>query len=347
VLSFHVAGRFRDAGVRTEPTRVQPTVQPLRYTGGPLDRAAKLRRDDDWVAAAFVGDEARAVLVYNDLNLVAGLTTRGEGPRAAALPLAVVRERLPAETLTWVLLGLDGPVPVFAVEVPNDAPGLAPEITDAGEFVDLRRVGALVPAADAELMAYGRAVLGWHRRHRFCGICGSATESQQAGHVRRCANPHCGADVFPRTDPAVIMLVTHPASGSEPARCLLGRHSRLPPRAYSLIAGFVEPGESLEEAAAREVMEETGVRVAAVSYQASQPWPFPYSMMIGFRATAMSEEILNDGEELEDARWFTAAEVARFGEWEDDTAEHRLPRRDSIARALLDDWVAESARERA
>lgn len=317
-------------------------MQPLCYTGGPLDRAAKLRQDEDWVAAAFVGDDARAVLIHNDLNLVSGAARREESPRVCMLPLAVVRERLPAERLTWALLGLDGTVPVFAVDVPSDVADRIPEVADAGEFVDLRRVGALVPAADAEVMAYGRALLAWHRRHRYCGLCGSPTESQRAGHVRRCTNALCRTDVFPRTDPAVIMLVTRPPSGDAAAQCLLARHNRLPRGTYSLLAGFVEPGESLEEAVAREVLEETGVQIAGVSYQASQPWPFPCSMMIGFRATALTSEILPDGDELEDARWFTAAEVAAFGEWGDERAIHRLPRRDSIARALLDDWVAES-----
>lgn len=318
-------------------------MQPLRYTGCPLDRAATLRRDEDWVAAAFVGDDARAVLIHNDLNLVSGVAHREDTPRVCMLPLAVVRERLPAERLTWALLGLDGTVPVFAVDVPSDVSDVIPEVAEAGEFVDLRRVGSLVPAPDAELMAYGRALLAWHRRHRYCGLCGTPTESQQAGHVRRCINPLCGIDVFPRTDPAVIVLVTRSPRGDEPPQCLLGRHSRLPPGTYSLIAGFVEPGESLEEAVAREVLEETGVEVTGVRYQASQPWPFPFSMMIGFRATAVTDEVVHDGDELEDARWFTAAEVAEFGEWEDERAAHRLPRRDSIARALLDEWMRESA----
>jgi NAD+ diphosphatase len=121
----------------------------------------------------------------------------------------------------------------------------------------------------------------------------------------------------------------------------MGRHGRLPRGVYSILAGFVEPGESLEEAVAREVWEETGVRVRDVRYQASQPWPFPYSMMIGFRATADSDDIVLDSDELDDARWFTASDISAFGEWDDETAEFRRPRRDSIARALLDEWIVE------
>jgi NAD+ diphosphatase len=317
-------------------------MSPVRYAGGPLDRAAKLREDDDWVSAALVSDAAVAVLIHKDQNLVTKAARR-EDTRAAIIPLSIVRERVTAKSASWVFLGLDGEVPVFSVDVSADALADLPEIHDAGEFVDLRRIGSLVPAGEAALLAYARAMLSWHRRYRFCSVCGSPMESERAGHLRRCTNPDCRAEWFPRTDPVVIMLVTRPPSGDQPARCLLGRHSRLPSGAYSLLAGFVEPGESLEDAVAREVWEETGVRVDDVRYQASQPWPFPYSMMVGFRAVGETDDIVLDADELEDARWFTAAQVAAFGEWDDDSASFRRPRKDSIARYLLDQWVAEHA----
>ena len=314
-------------------------MSPIRYAGSHLDRAAQLRTDDDWISAAFVSDAAAAVLILKDQNLVAGLAHREDEPRAAIVPLSVVRERLPPEALTWAFLGLDGEVPVFAVDLPADALTHVPELADAGEFVDLRRAGWLVSANDAAMLAYARAMMAWHRRHRFCSACGSPAESQRAGHVRKCCSPACATDSFPRTDPVVIMLVSRPATTERPARCLLGRHSRLPRGAYSLLAGFVEPGESLEDAVSREVWEEAGVRVRDVRYLASQPWPFPHSMMIGFTAVAETDDIAIDRDELEDAQWFTAAELSSFGEWEDDTASFRLPRKDSIARALLDQWI--------
>jgi len=317
----------------------------VRYAGGMLDRAAKLREDDDWISAALVSDAATAVLIHADQNLVTRADRR-EDTRAAIVPLSAVRERVIANGASWVFLGLDGEVPVFGVDVSSEIIAEVPEILEAGEFTDLRRIGWLVPAPEAAMLAYARAMLGWHRRHRFCSSCGSPMESQRAGHVRRCTTAGCGAESFPRTDPVVIMLVTRPAVGDQPARCLLARHRRLPSGAYSLLAGFVEPGESLEDAVAREVWEETGVRVSDVRYQASQPWPFPFSMMVGFCAVAETEEIVLDADELEDARWFTAAQVSEFGEWEDDTATLRVPRRDSIARYLLDLWTGEQKNHR-
>jgi NAD+ diphosphatase len=189
-------------------------------------------------------------------------------------------------------------------------------------------VGSLLPAQEAGLLAYARALAHWHARHRFCGACGRENLVASAGHARPC--PACGNETFPRTDPAVIVLVI---SGE---RCLLGRAARFPTGMYSTLAGFLEPGESLEETLAREVYEEVGVRVVEAVYRSSQPWPFPQSLMLGFRARALGEELRIDPEEIEDARWFTRAELRH-----EENRPVRLPSSDSIARYLIDEWLAE------
>ncbi len=193
----------------------------------------------------------------------------------------------------------------------------------------MRRVGPLLPRHEGALLAYARGIAYWHERHRFCGVCGAPTQSAEGGHVRRCTGPACGTTHFPRTDPAVIMLV------HDGERCLLGRKPGWPAGMHSTLAGFVEPGESLEEAVAREVFEEAGIRVDDVTYHSSQPWPFPASLMLGFHARARTLEITVDPEELEHAAWFERSFL--LARQDDDTL--RLPRRDFIARRLVEDWL--------
>jgi NAD+ diphosphatase len=175
----------------------------------------------------------------------------------------------------------------------------------------------------------------WHARHRFCGVCGAPTESVDAGHRRRCTRPDCAADHFPRTDPAIIVLV-HAGD-----RCLLGRQARWTPGQYSTIAGFVEPGEALEDAVAREVREETGVLVHDVRYHSSQPWPFPASLMVGFTAAAATRDVHVDGTELEDARWFSRDDIRRGLA----SGALRLSSPASISYALIRDWMEEDGHQ--
>jgi NAD+ diphosphatase len=196
-------------------------------------------------------------------------------------------------------------------------------------FADLRQLAGRLDRREAALLAHARAMLYWHMRHRFCGVCGNPTHAEEAGHMRRCTDPACAAMHFPRTDPAVIMLVTH----GEMA--LLGRSRNFPPGMYSTLAGFVEPGESLEDAVAREVREETGIEVGHVDYHSSQPWPFPANIMLGFHAQALTTAITVDFGELEDARWVERGWL--LGHVDDDS--FRMPRRDSIARRLIEDWL--------
>lgn len=310
----------------------------LSYTGGTLDRASDRRKDPAWVADQLARPQARIVPVWRSRNLVAGIEA---APAAASAVLCRLTEaaELLAAAAEFVFLGLDEGAAVFAADLSAHAEADALALTGEGAFVDLRQAGPWLGQAEGALLAYARGLLQWHRSHRHCGRCGTATEICDGGHRRLC--PACSQQSFPRTDPAVIMLVAErPVSG--PQRCLLGHHGRLPPGAFSTLAGFVEPGESLEEAVAREVFEETGVTVGRVAYQASQPWPFPASIMLGFRAEAVTTAITLHDEELSEARWFTAAEVRKLGEWGEAGAALKIPRRDSIARHLIETWLAEA-----
>jgi NAD+ diphosphatase len=198
---------------------------------------------------------------------------------------------------------VDGNRAYFAIDVSSEEDSPPPALASLGQFRDLRRVAALLGERHCALLAYAKGIIHWHHRHRFCGDCGSPTASVEGGYVRVCTSEACGRQHFPRVDPAIIVLV---ASGD---RCLLGRKPEWPTGRYSTLAGFVEPGESLEAAVIREVQEETGIEVDQVRYFASQPWPFPSSLMLGFTARGVSEEIHVGEDELEDARWFTREQL--------------------------------------
>ncbi|HXP76089.1 MAG TPA: NAD(+) diphosphatase [Stellaceae bacterium] len=297
---------------------------PNFYAANGLDRAGHRRREPDWLAAQLAHPETLFVPVWRGQNLVAS-TSKG-----APSAMLVSREALVSLEGEAVLLGLRESRAYFALDLSHrEAPLEAIRAEGAIEFTDLRRVGPLLARLDGALLAYARGILHWHGRHRFCGVCGSATRSEEGGHVRRCVAPECKTAHFPRTDPAVIMLVT------DGDRALLGRQKIWLNGMHSTLAGFVEPGESLEEAVAREVREETGIVVDDVQYHSSQPWPFPASIMLGFTARAVTTELHVDPEELEAAHWFDRSFI--LGHAEDDT--FRLPRRDSIARRLIEDWL--------
>jgi NAD+ diphosphatase len=325
------------------------------FTGVRLDRAGDARRRDAaWVAEQYEHPAARAVLA-GDCGVVM------EGDRLARVPLAEARDAASsgAEPL---LLGIDSTGPLFVVDL--DAPAAVldrpPRLIAAGgargsgarrpapagdpRQVALREAVAVLPQDEGGLVAYVAALCNWHRRHRFCAACGAPSELGEAGLIRAC--PRCGTHHHPRTDPVVIMLVT------DGDRVLLGRAPSWPPRRYSALAGFVEPGESLEEAVAREVFEESGVEVGAPRYVASQPWPFPSSLMLGFEAPYRAGEPRPLEADVEDVRWFgraevaaaSAADVAGWGVGPDrpDTGDDSLllPPRLAIARRLLDRWLA-------
>jgi len=295
-------------------------TRPNAYTGNPLDRAAHLRDDEAWIGDRLRDPATLFVPVWRARTLVQG----EEEPQAVFLT-GEAAEAVRMAGGPWAFLGLQSEQAVFAVDVSSvdDPVPLLP--SEMGRFEDLRALAGRLPPADAAILAHARGLMHWRVRHRFCGVCGAPCEPRSAGYAQVCTA--CGAQHFPRTDPAVIMLV-HQAD-----RALLGHSQRFPTSTmYSTLAGFVEPGESLEEAVAREVLEEVGVTVGAVRYHSSQPWPFPASIMLGFYAEAVTDAITIQADELRDARWFTRAELQ-------DPQGFGLPRRDSIARRLIEDWL--------
>jgi NAD+ diphosphatase len=327
-------------------------MRPPNYYAAPgFERAGLRRREPDWIRAQVLDPGSLFVPVWRNQNLV--VEVQGGEPRAAIVAVAALAGLFGALSETaidehlghgeLVFLGIIDERAHFALDVsrldePLDAlrwPAFAAAGIAAGElrFADLRQLAGRLQHHEAALLALARAMAYWHMRHRFCGQCGAATRSEEAGHMRRCSDPVCAAMHFPRTDPAVIMLVTDGAD-----RVLLGRSRNFIRGMYSTLAGFVEPGESLEDAVAREVREETAIEVTAVTYHSSQPWPFPANIMLGFYAEATTSEITVDYGELEDARWFERHWLAAHA---DDRSEaFHLPRRDSIARRLVEDWLA-------
>ena len=292
-------------------------TRPNMFADSPLDRAAGLRDDPGWIAAQLGSPDTLWAPVWRSRSLV-----RGEGADARGVYLSgETAARMRASGAPWAFLGLLSGAAVFATDLSHaDDPALPSGMS----FADLRM--ARLPPDDAAVLAHARALMHWRTRHGFCGVCGGVCEPRSAGHALVCQS--CGAQHFPRTDPAVIMLV------HRGPRVLLGHSARFPNRRmYSTLAGFVEPGESLEEAVRREVAEETGVTLGAVTYHSSQPWPFPSSIMLGFTAEATSDAITLDPELL-DARWLSRADIR------DRAAQgFDVPPPLSIARRMIDDWM--------
>jgi NAD+ diphosphatase len=301
------------------------TGPSFSFVDGALDRADALR--DDAEALVALWPCARILLLEDDGRALADADGAMFAPTGA---------QLGGGPGTAVFLGLRGDEAWFAQRAATAGPAA---LTHATRRIDLRGAAALWPSRDATAFAQARALLHWHARHRFCGACGGELAFVRAGWLGRCAA--CGSEHYPRTDQAIIAAVT------DGKRLLLGRQKPWPPRRWSVLAGFVEPGESLEQTVAREVMEESGVRVRASRYVASQPWPFPGALMLGFIAMAEPDEP-RAGDELEDARWFDVDEV-RAGlaaDWANADAEGEgiiLSAPISISRWLVERWLAEFA----
>jgi NAD+ diphosphatase len=295
--------------------------QRLVFSGNVLSRASNERGDAAWLAALSDDPAGRYLLLQ---SLEAPVTV-GEQPRLVWSS----REQLPVDGGEPILLGLATGVPHFAISLDGNSAGAIPAET---MYMDARTVAPLLPEDEAAIVAQARSMADWHDRTRFCSRCGGPTVSLEGGARRKCEA--CGERHYPRVDPSIIVLVEH-----DDRALLVGRRGGAPGW-NSCVAGFVEPGESVEEAVAREVHEETGVNVANVSYAYSQPWPFPAALMIGCRARALSTDIRVDGVEIANAGWFTRTEVRAALHGSSD--ELTLPQRVAIAHHLIHDWAFDS-----
>ncbi|MBD8524938.1 NAD(+) diphosphatase [Pseudomarimonas arenosa] len=296
-------------------------MRPVRanlFEGLALDRSADFRQRPQWLAEAW----SRARLIRVDFEGRMALSAERQLLLEHACEVA---DALPEEA---VFLGAAEDIPWFALPLPATEPGAA--------RIGLREAAMQCPPFLAGLFAYAKALLLWHTRARFCGACGAETQIKRAGHTRLCSNPDCQLEHFPRTDAAIITLVC------DGERALLGRGATWPEKRFSTLAGFVEPGESLEDALRREVFEEAGIRVGRCRYRSSQPWPFPASLMLGFYAEAESTE-LRLGDELVEARWFSATQIV------EEAAAKRLllPFPVSVSYRLIEDWLIDQLGETA
>jgi NAD+ diphosphatase len=294
------------------------------FGGNPLDRVSEHRRDKEWIASLLAAPESRILPLYDLKPAIVDMLR----PALDWQPLSAWREAIEAGAIC-IFLGVgDDRRAYFAIDATGS--GVAADV----ENIDVRTLAPLVPAGEAAILAEARSLIDWHARHRFCAQCGNLTDVSAAGWTRRC--PNCRAQHYPRSDPVTIMLVVRGE------RALLGRNKRRPGSRFSCLAGFMEPGETPEEAVRREVREESGIRVGRVKYLAAQPWPFPSTLMMGFLAEGISEEITIDPEELAEARWFEREEicemVVRAASGEDDPSRVSLPQPLAIAHHLCRRW---------
>lgn len=296
------------------------------FAGNPLDRASERRGDAAWLKARLDDPDSLALAIWNGKPFVE--TAKDGGVQIAYLPVNLAEE-LSGGGERLLFMGLWKETAVFAVDLEGNADPAEGPLMGLGRFEDLRAIALNLPQADAGMLATARQMFEWRRRHRHCANCGQPSVAFDGGWKRVCAA--CNSEHFPRTDPVVIMLATHNG------RALLGRQAAWPPGMFSALAGFLEPGESIEEACARELKEEAGLSATSVAYHSTQPWPYPSSLMIGLIAEVENDEATPDQTELSEVRWFTKAEMRDLiaGKIEKTFAPGRM----AIAHQLIRSWA--------
>ena len=307
---------------------------PNHFSFGGLDRDVILREEASCIDSVLEHPETRIVPIWRSLNLFSKTVEKGAPPALAYLSTEEAIDLIKIAKYQ-VYLGKQTDANAFISYLAVDISSLEEDeatnkLAPWGKFADLREIGPLIGGVDGSILAYARGMMFWHSRNGFCSVCGTSTIATKGGHQRNCTKTGCASLHFPRTDPAVIMLV------NDGDKVLLGRQKIWPDGLYSTLAGFVEPGETIEHAVAREVFEEAGIIVKNIIYQHSQPWPFPSSLMLGFTAKACTKSIKFNDIEIEDAQWFTREEILNF-----ELQGKFLPRKVSVSRRLIDDWLSD------
>lgn len=302
------------------------------YTQNPINRASLLRKDQNWIDKQFETEQARVIILWQNKSLV-------QSENGHNTILLDITESLLEFREGFTFLGVEEELTVFSLDLSDHEEGAILALFDRGELRNLRGTSSTLKPNEASLLAYALGLTNWKRSYLYCYRCGSKLSYQESGHVKVCSNTSCGHVTYPRTDPAVIVLIEHKPKEGAPV-CLLARHARYKAKMISTLAGFVEPGETLEHAVEREMMEEVGLEVHNIRYIGSQPWPFPASLMLGFMATSNSLELNLDLDEVEEASWYTADELVSKSK----SGEIILSGKDSIARYMINQWIDQHSR---
>ena len=308
----------------------------MPFTGMALNRANEKRKSKPWFEQQLMAENTIFIIAHQGKYLF------NDKALAHWSAKDISHYKMHA---TFILLGLDNSQAIIIADFSALSEDDFFEITtltkrENAYFLDFRPSIMLLDKKMAVNLAYGRSLTHWHTAYKFCGYCGHATASKESGHMRQCTNNNCEKMHFPRTDPVVIMLVEYqPKEG--PALCLLANHTRSPDNLVSTLAGFVDPGESLEEAVIREVKEEVGLKVDTLAYIASQPWPFPNSLMMGFYVKVSEKQLTLTDDEIASANWYSAEQVRLLDDWGSEGDNTQIPGKESIARYLIDYWLAQ------